>query len=314
MLKNILYFAVMTIALENLCFSADLLAGPLKADNTEYMQLMQGSRGILDAKGTREQLRYMIDGCITAGITDRLYGNVQQPMASISNFIPQKKLHVLLAYAFYVLGFGNCTEIGQIKTYLGGHQQDIWSNFDREFTALCNLVFNKGTIYQYKNNLEDVIRRTAKGLNFDDFLEERYLTEEEINALQNASKYTYSGIRSQHPDYSPSQVSETIRTAAFPSFVGKFVKKGTVQPVQLTNSSQSPVGMTSQPPSPLTVSTSSSASPRTERYYTDDEIDLIGQPHASVYRKKMSEREAPEAIRGTIKKMSKVINPKYEGE
>ncbi len=228
MLKNILYFAVMTIALENLCFSADP-AGPLKADNSEYMQLMQGLRGILYEKGTPEELRYMIDGCITAGITDRLYGNVQQPMASISNFIPQKKLHVLLAYAFYVLGFGNCTGIGQIKNFLGVHDQPTWSNFDREFAALCALAFDKDTIYQYKNNLEDVIKRTAKGLSFDDFLEERYLTQEEINALQNGSNYIYSGIRSQHPDYSPSQVSETIRREGFTSFVGKFVKKGALQ-------------------------------------------------------------------------------------
>ena len=306
-----MYFAVMTIALENLCFSADT-AGPLKTANRDYMALVQGSSGILDAKGTREQLRYMIDGCITAGITDRLYGNVQQPMSSAIPPTAQKKLHVLLAYAFYALGFGDCTGIGQIKNFLGVHDQPTWSNFDREFAALCALAFDKGTIYQYKNNLEDVIRRTAKGLSFDDFLEEDfYPSDEEGERELGGAYYPYLGMRSKHKEYSPSQIAQTMRSKHFPTFVGKYAKKGTVQPVQLANLSQSPVGMTSQPPSPLTVSTggADSALQKIERYYTDTELAALDAIMAGKYRDMKAKGKPAKLIA-----MALQLNKKYEGE
>ncbi len=254
MLKKFIYFSVITLALESLCF-AD--SQPLKDANGLYMQLMQGSKGILDAKGTPEQLRQMIDGCITAGITDRLYRNTQQPMLHINNLTPQKTLHVLLAYAFYALGFDDCTRIQQIKTHLGGHKSDIWSNFDREFTALCNLAFNKGTIFQYKNNLEEVIKRTSKGLKFDDFLEERFYEPGEISQIPQQCQALYTLLDRSH---GPSTLSNALITMC-PEFERKYTKKGTVQPAQLANSSPSPspVSMTSQAPSPLIVATGGSA-------------------------------------------------------
>ncbi len=313
MLKNFLYFAVMTIALENLCFSADS-AGSLKTANRDYMALMQGLRGILYEKGTPEELRYMIDGCITAGITDRLYRNAQQPMAHISNFIPQKKLHVLLAYAFYAVGYYNWNSLQEVQAGLISLGINVEPNFDREFESLCALAFDKGTICQYKNNLEDVIRRTAKGLSFDDFLEERFYEPGEMQEIPQTCQQLYGFLDKNH---GPSALSAALIKVC-PEFKRKYAKKGTVQPVQFANFSQSPVGMTSQPPSPLTVSTgvADSALQKTERYYTDTEIDAIGQPFFGMYKNKKTEKD-PAALRAYIKMMSggnKSLTPKYEGE
>ena len=316
-----MYFAVITFALENLCFSADR-AGPLKAANRDYMALVQGSRGILDAKGTPAQLRQMIDGCITAGITDRLYGNVQQPMSSAIPPTAQKKLHVLLAYAFYALGYYNWNSLQEVQAGLISLGINVEPNFDREFESLCALAFDKGTICQYKNNLEDVIRRTAKGLNFDDFtdIEERYLTEEEIDGLsdeEQENKYHALRQNKRTRNLLPSQVSAEMLNL-FPNFKRKYAKRGTVLPAQAANSSASPVSMTSQAPSPLTVSRggADSALQKTERYYTDTEIDAIGQPFFGMYKNKKTEKD-PAALRAYIKMMSggnKSLTPKYEGE
>ena len=259
MFKKIIYYVFIISALENVCYGVSHAAAKaaLKQANKDYMTLIFGSQGINDAKGTPEQLRQMVDGCITAGITDRLYGFDAQLMASFNGISPQKKLHVLLAYAFYAIGYYNWKDVKEAQGGLLSLGIDIKTepNFDREFTDLRSLAFNKGTIFQYKNNLEDVIRRTAKGLKFDDFvdIEERYLTEEEIDGLsdeEQENKYHALRQNKRTRDLLPSQVSAEM-LKLFPNFKAKYAKRGTVKPAQAANSSASPVSMTSQAPSPL---------------------------------------------------------------
>lgn len=60
--------------LESSVFAADIAVPvDLPSANQNYMALILGSEGINEARGTDTQLRQMIDGAITAGITDRLY-------------------------------------------------------------------------------------------------------------------------------------------------------------------------------------------------------------------------------------------------
>ena len=226
MMKIILYFSLVVCILANSSYAN---SGPLLDANREYMQRMQGSHGILDKKGTNEQLRHMIDGCITAGITDRLYG-LAQAMQGTEGLTPSKKLHIQLAYAFYALGYYDCNNDRDIKSHLG---TAIDSNFDKEFSDLCTLVFDKGTIYQYKANLEDVIKRTAHGLRFDDFVEEDFYPSdtEEGNRTLGSAYYPYKGVKVAHPEFSPSQVAEKMRELGHGDFKNRYVKKGTAKKV-----------------------------------------------------------------------------------
>lgn len=283
MLKNFLYFAVITLALESLCFAADLV-GDLKTANHEYMALVQGSTsGILDTKGTPEQLRQMIDGCITVGITDRLYGNAQRPMASINALTPQKKLHVLLAYAFYALGFYNWNSSQEAQAGLLhlGVNVKTEPNFDREYTILCRLAFDKSTIYQYKDNLEDVIKRTAKGLNFDDFIEERFYEVGEMQEIPKTCQSLYTLLDRSH---GPSTLSDAL-TQLCPEFKRKYVGKGTAQPDQAANPSPSPVIMTSQAPSPLIVASAGGGHDLTapSQLAADAALKDVGFPSKAIF-------------------------------
>ena len=179
MFKKIIYSALITFIFE-LNASATAAASPaassapvsLNAATGQYMELMLGSRGINDAKGTEVQLRQMIDGAITAGITDRLYkedARLNTFQHHVRNLAGKKKLHVQLAYAFYCIGYYEPIDIGALKGKSLVLCGALEPNFDGEFAKLCVLMHSSKTIYQYKDSLEDVIKRTSQPLRFEQF-------------------------------------------------------------------------------------------------------------------------------------------------
>jgi hypothetical protein len=67
-----------------------------------------------------------------------------------------QKEHALLAIEFYAVG------------YLNMHDNNN-RNVQAKFNPLCNLVFPSGTIFEYKNRLEDEIKRASQPLRYAHF-------------------------------------------------------------------------------------------------------------------------------------------------
>lgn len=184
--KQILCYISVIIILENSGFasssattatSASAAAGAyvpvnLSTANKDYMTLMLGDKGINDTRGTDVQLRQMIDGAITTGITDRLYNfgdRLDLFKAQVADLTGRKRLHVQLAYAFYVLGYYEPNDIPHLKDRVLPLCGNLEPNFDKEFTSLCTLAYSKDSIFVYKNLLEDVIKRASQPLRFKQF-------------------------------------------------------------------------------------------------------------------------------------------------
>ena len=127
--------------------------------NKAFMELMLGSEGIKTIQSTPDECCQMIDGCLTAGITDRLYGfpdqsPALQAMAATLDGI--KRDHALLAIEFYAVG------------YFDMHDNSN-RNTPARFNELCGLAFQNGSIFEYKNRLEDEIKRASQPLRYAHF-------------------------------------------------------------------------------------------------------------------------------------------------
>jgi hypothetical protein len=123
------------------------------------MNIMLGSEGIRTIQSTPEECCQMIDGCLTAGITDRLYGFGSQLAALQAMVAPLdgiKREHAQLAIEFYEVG------------YLDMHDNSN-RNTPARFDELCQLAFQNGSIFEYKNRLEDEIKRASQPLRYAHF-------------------------------------------------------------------------------------------------------------------------------------------------
>ena len=123
------------------------------------MNLMLGSEGIKTIQSTPEECRQMIDGCLTVGITDRLYGFPDQSFvlrAIADRLNGIQKEHALLAIEFYEVGYLNMHDNGNRNT-------------PARFDELCGLAFQNGSIFEYKNRLEDEIKRASQPLRYAHF-------------------------------------------------------------------------------------------------------------------------------------------------
>ncbi len=163
MFKKIVMVFVLFFAMESFSYGAQLspeqARQSLQQANITFMNLMLGSEGIRTIKSTPEECRQMIDGCLTAGITDRLYGFPDQSLAlraMADQLDGIKKNHALLAIEFYAVG------------YLNMHDNSN-RNVPAEFNKLCQLVFPRGTIFVYKDRLEDEIKRASQPLRYGHF-------------------------------------------------------------------------------------------------------------------------------------------------
>ena len=79
---------------------------------SEFMSLMVAK--IDDTKATYEQIQQMIDGCITCGIVDRLYRANPRRYEVYQRLPEHKRLHVLLAHAFYMIGYNNYSKDAEL--------------------------------------------------------------------------------------------------------------------------------------------------------------------------------------------------------
>ena len=134
---------------------------------SEFMSLMVAK--IDDTKATDEQIQQMIDGCITCGIVDRLC-RANPRRYEVRQRLPEhKRLHVLLAHAFYMIGYNNYSKDAELTEGIISSGIMLVKNFKEEFASICKLMSNDGKIYDYKDKLEDVIKRASKPLRFDQF-------------------------------------------------------------------------------------------------------------------------------------------------
>lgn len=283
----------------------------LKNDNIAYIDLMAGiTKGINNEKGTSPQLIQMVDGCITAGITDRLFGLGDQSLKiiqQIQTLTTHKKLHAQLTLAFYVLGYLNPPNDAGLQQILAGLPESLSGNFGAEFVALCQLVFSHGTIFEYRNNLEDVVKRTSQPLKFSDFgivpaavaplvaapaalpiappapaevvgPVERYYTDAEL------------------ADKSPEIIDRYKQARDIAKRNAKAARMGCGLPAKF----EGDVVVAEAAAAPI-VAQVEAVVPQAqgeERYYTDAEINALPTPHGNIYRKKMSEGMSPSDIRG----------------
>jgi len=307
MFKKCLYFFLSVLFLQNACFAG---TEALKRVNQEYMALMLGAEGILHQKATPEQINQMIDGCITAGITDRLYslGNKSAMFQEqIAKFTGYQKLDVELAYAFYMLGYTK-DPYEQLKQSLGVPLQP---NFDHEFMAICAQVSPKGVdILKYTNRLEDVIRRTSKPLRFDDFVE--------IENRPSSGTVTPVTTRSFKSMGSSLTLKQNVRDSdAYKILIVGRTHEEVMQMLGhvVNECTELEEGV---PPAASLASLAFSAgeekAERIERYYRDDEIEALDSRAAGIYRTKMSQGKTAEEIVAILKRMGIIIAPKYEGE
>lgn len=305
MFKKCLYFFLGVLFLQNACFAG---TEALRRVNQEYMALMLGTEGILHQKATPEQINQMIDGCITAGITDRLYslGNKSAMFQEqIAKFTGYQKLDVQLAYAFYMLGYTK-VPYEQLKQSLG---VPLEPNFDREFIGIGEQVSPAGVdILEYTNRLEDVIRRTSKPLRFDDFVE--------IENRPPSGTVTPVTTRSMRSVGSSLTLKQNVRESdAYKILiVGRTHEEVMRMLGHVVNEcTELEEGVPPTSLASLAFSAGEEKAERIERYYTDAEIDAINMPHAGLYRRNMSTK-SPQEIRDMLKKMGKIIDAKYEGE
>ena len=302
MFKKCLYFFLSVLFLQNACF-ADTEA--LRRVNQEYMALMLGTEGILPQKATPEQINQMIDGCITAGITDRLYrlGNKSAMFqAQIAKFTGYQKLDVELAYAFYMLGYTKAP-YEQLKQSLG---VSLEPNFDREFSAICDQVSPRGVdILEYTNRLEDVIVRTSKPLRFDDFVEienrppSGTVTPVTTRSMRSVgSSFTFKQNVRESDAYKILIVGRTHEEVM--QMLGYVVNECT----ELEEGVPPPASLAS-----LAFSAGEEKAERIERYYTPTEIKALSPEIAVRYETMRNQGKTAKAISMVLR-----IEKKYEGE
>ncbi len=324
MTKKIIYLLPTIMMLENSGFAADAGIAALSTANHAYMALMLGSKGIKDARGTDFQLRQMIDGAITAGITDRLYGfndRLSTFKAQVVALSGKKKLHLQLAYAFYALGYYESSNIEDLKNRALPLCGTIEPNFDREFMSLCALAY-PGTIFAYKNSLEDVIKRTTRPLRLTDFVRpqgdgtlaaaapllppplppvvqgdgapqvERYYTDTELAGLDPAVTGTYKKLRER--EIPPKLARMPGQLPA--KYEGDAVAGAVLLPPPLP-----------PPPPPLPPVVQGDGAPQVERYYTDTELAGLEEGKGERYRIIKAQGKLPRAARIPVG-----LPPKYE--
>lgn len=300
MFKKCLYFFLSVLFLQNACF-ADTEA--LRRVNQEYMDLMLGTEGILPKKATPEQINQMIDGCITAGIVDRLHNFPSKEAAfrdRVRKFDGYKKLDVELAYAFYMLGYTKKQSLGV----------SLDPNFDREFSAICDQVSPKGVdILEYTNRLEDVIKRTSKPLRFDDFVEIENRppsgTVTPVTTISRSSMMTMRPKANVQESALYKKLQELgIASNEIKDLLGDYTENYVEADVDVAGAAS--------------ASLSSLALP--ERYYTNDEIEELDPRVKNAYRKQREPNDegilkTPLEVRTKIKNITQVdIPPKYEGK
>lgn len=285
MLKKSVHFFVSILLFQSLCH-AD--RGQLQHVNNQYMELMLGTQGILHQKATPEQINQMVDGCITAGIIDRLYqfgDKSAQFKEQFLKFEGYRKLDVQLAYAFYMLGYANWNA-GNIQTNL--QQINTDQNFQDKFYEISAQVFgtSKGSIIEYRNRLEDVIKRTSKPLKFDDFVEVKEVpipapgTSTPLTATSGSSLASSIKLKS---DFKKSRAYEKFASLGLQSEEIDELLEDLV----LNHTEGGNISSTSSLSSLSSWSDASGANlgNKPERYYTQNEIDAIGMPHAGIYQR-----------------------------
>lgn len=163
MFKIIVCFFVLLFAMESPSYAAQFSQAQakenLRQDNLSFMNLMLGSKGIRTIQSTPEECRQMIDGCLTVGITDRLYGFDSQSDAlrvKADQLQDMRRAHALLAIEFYEVGYKNMHDNSN-------------RNAPARFDELCGLAFQNGSIFEYKNRLEDEIKRASQPLRYTHF-------------------------------------------------------------------------------------------------------------------------------------------------
>jgi hypothetical protein len=334
MLKIIICFFLMTALQISMCFCAaaiDLRPTPIQAkeslknDNSAYIDLMVGiTKGINNEKGTSPQLIQMVDGCITAGITDRLFGlGDQSPkiIQQIQTLTTHKKLHAQLTLAFYVLGYLNPPNDAGLQEILVGLHEIPSANFGAEFSALCQLVFSHGTIFEYRNELEDVVKRTSQPLKFSDF----GIVPAAVAPLVAAPAalpiappapaevvgpveryYTDAELANQSPE-----IQERYKQARD---IAKRTAKAARMGCGLAAKFEGDVVVAEAAAAPI-VAQVEAVVPQAqgeERYYTDAEINALPAQQGNTYRAKMREGKTPNEIRGIFTRIMRIdIEAKY---
>lgn len=308
MLKKSLYFFLSLLFFQSVSHAN---RDALKTVNQQYMQLMFGHDGILAQKATLEQINQMIDGCITAGIIDRLYGLDNQSAAfraQISKFEGFRKLDVQLAYGFYKLGYGNYSTAEALKHDLASESQ-LESNFDHEFDTLCTQVYPRNII-EYKQSLENVIKRASKPLRFDDFIAI------EIDNRAPSGTVTPVTTRSMRSVGSSLTLKQNVRDSeAYKTYISLGVShEKAMQLLSQVVNEYTEEDTSAIPPADL----SSLAFSPVERYYTDAEISTLENTNAmaaNFYKTKKAEKMSAEVIRAKLKSIMQInIGPKYEGK
>lgn len=321
--KKIVYYLSTTLILGNSGFTADPgIAAPVDLSNVNqnYMSLMLGREGINAARGTDIQLRSMIDGAITCGITDRLYRfgdktvDYKDQIARQTTY-PIKKLHCQLAFAFYLVGFrGDFNNLDQIRAEIAS----LDANFDSEFLKLTGLVYTKGNIFAYRTQLEDVIKRASVPLNYD---------APAVIARGGevvAGKGTGGGVTPT--PLRPAGMPTPPKPGQTPTGKPGAMPAGAPRPPGAPGQPKIPPtpGLTGNPgampegaprppgapaPKPLLV-----PGDRKERYYTDTEIEALGMPGSAQYSRMKASGKTPSEVQLTLKRMGIVIPNKFEGE
>lgn len=305
MFKKCLYFFLGLLVSQNICF-ADREA--LKGVNQQYMALMLGAEDILPVKATPEQINQMIDGCITAGITDRLHGLGDKSaifQTQIAKFTGYKRLDVQLAYAFYMLGYTKAP-YEQLKQSLG---VSLSPNFDREFRGICDQVSPKGVdILGYTNRLEDVIKRTSKPLRFDDFVE--------IENRPPSGTVTPVTTRSMRSVGSSFILKQNVRDSdAYKILIVGRTHEEVMQMLGYVVNECTELEEGVPPPASLTslafsaVEEKAEGVEKTERYYTPTEIKALSPEIAVRYETMRNQGKTAKAISMVLR-----IEKKYEGE
>ncbi len=310
MLKKSLYFFLSLLIFQNVSHANK---DALRTVNQQYMALMLGHDGILAQKATPEQINQMIDGCITAGITDRLYGLGNQSAsfhAQISKFEGFRKLDVQLAYAFYKLGYGGYNSVEALKHDLAA-ESPLEPNFDHEFHTLCVQVYPHDII-EYKQSLENVIKRASKPLRFDDFIEiDNRPPSGTVTPITYKSGRSTGSSLTLKPSVRESEAYKTYINLGVPpekamELLGEVVSEYTEEDTSVIP----PADLSS-----LAFSPSLGGDAKVERYYTDAEIQTLSPPIAAAYRKQKAEgKSAQEAREKAGKIMNQTIDAKYEGE
>lgn len=306
MFKNAYIFFLSVLFLQNACF-ADTEA--LRRVNQQYMDLMLGTEGILPQEATPKQINQMIDGCITAGIVDRLHNFPSKDAAfrdQVRKFDGYKKLDVELAYAFYKLGYDKSWNEGNTDQNLA----DINQNFDTgKFYELSAHVYNKGSIVEYRNRLEDVIVRTSKPLRFDDFVEIQ--NRPPSGTVTPVTTISRSSMMTMRPKANAGESALYKKLQALgvapneiKDLLGDYTENYVEEDVDVAGAAS--------------ASLSSLALP--ERYYTNDEIEELDPRVKNAYRKQREPNDegilkTPLEVRTKIKNITQVdIPPKYEGK